>query len=163
MPLLLRPIGPDDTDFLFRLYAGTRDAELGAVPWNAEQKEAFLRQQFGAQSHHYLHNYPGASLDLVLLEGEPVGRLYVARWESEIRIMDITLLPAHCGQGHGGALLGALLAEADQAGKKVSIHVESFNPARRLYQRLGFVPAGEHGVYLLMERSPPVLAGLPPR
>ena len=39
-------------------------------------------------------------------------------------------------------------------GKPVRIHVERFNPALHLYERLGFVKAGDTGVWLLMERAP---------
>lgn len=44
--------------------------------------------------------------------------------------------------------------EAGRSGRTLSIHVEMNNPARRLYERLGFRAAGEHGVYVLMERAP---------
>ena len=43
---------------------------------------------------------------------EPVGRLYVARWSDEIRIVDIALLPAFCNRGLGTTLVRALQAEA---------------------------------------------------
>jgi ribosomal protein S18 acetylase RimI-like enzyme len=86
--------------------------------------------------------------------GEPAGRLYVARWEDEIRIVDIALLPDFRGRGLGTALLEDLMAEADAAGKPLSIHVEQNNPARSLYDRLGFEEAGEFGVYVLMRRAP---------
>jgi ribosomal protein S18 acetylase RimI-like enzyme len=49
-----------------------------------------------------------------------------------------------------------LIDEADAAGKAVSIHVEKNNPARRLYERLGFVVAGEQGVYDRLEWRPAV-------
>ena len=91
---------------------------------------------------------------MILAGDEPAGRLYVARWEDEIRIVDIALLPAFRGRGIGGALLGDLIAEADAAGKPLSIHVEQNNPARSLYERLGFEEAGEFGVYVLMKRAP---------
>jgi ribosomal protein S18 acetylase RimI-like enzyme len=158
LDLALRPIRTEDRDFLFRLYASTREEELRAVPWTPEQRNAFLRQQFEAQDAHYLANYPGATLDLVLLDGQPVGRLYVARWTSEIRIMDVIVLADCRGAGIGTRLLHDILEEAELARKKVSIHVESYNPARRLYERLGFVPAGEHGVYVLMERPSTISA-----
>jgi GNAT superfamily N-acetyltransferase len=154
MIVTLRPVRDEDRELLFRLYASTREEELRAVDWPEEMKAAFLRQQFDAQDAHYRERYAGATLDLVLVDGEPVGRLYVARWSSEIRIMDIALLPAWCGRGIGTRLLEGILAEGDGAGKKVSIHVESYSPARRLYERLGFAPAGEHGIYLLLERAP---------
>ena len=34
----------------------------------------------------------------------------------------------------------------------MTIHVERFNPALRLYERLGFSVAEDKGVYLLLER-----------
>jgi ribosomal protein S18 acetylase RimI-like enzyme len=68
--------------------------------------------------------------------------------------MDIALAPAYRGRGIGTQLLRDLMAEADASGRKLSIHVEVNNPARALYDRLGFRPAGEHGVYVLMERPP---------
>lgn len=150
--LRLRPITDADLPFLFRLYASTREEELAGVEWPAEQKEAFVRQQFEAQHAWYQENYAGSSFDVVELDGEPAGRLYVARWENEVRIVDISLLPAHRGHGLGGALLAQLLAEADAAGKPVSVHVERFNPALRLYERLGFGFREDKGVYLLLER-----------
>lgn len=92
---------------------------------------------------------------MVLVDGEPAGRLYVARWAEEIRVMDIALLPPFRGQGIGERLLAPLLREGAEAGKTVSIHVEQTNRAMSLYRRLGFVEVGEHGVYRLMRWTPP--------
>jgi len=86
----------------------------------------------------------------VLLNGQPAGRLYVHAWEREIRIVDIALMPEFRGQGIGSDLLRSLIAEAEASDRTLSIHVEHNNPARRLYERLGFQYAGEHGVYVLM-------------
>lgn len=159
--LSLRPIREEDMEFLLRLYATTRADELAMVPWTDEQKEAFVRQQFEAQHAWWSEHYPDASFDLVLRDGEPIGRLYVDRWEREIRIVDIALLPEHRGGGIGSRLLRQVFAEGDAAGKPVSIHVEVFNPARRLYERLGFNYQGEpKGVYLLMVR-PAAAPGVP--
>lgn len=149
----LRPATESDRDFLARVYAGTREEELAQVPLSPEEKAAFLRQQFEAQSAHYESNYTDTSFDVVLVDGEPAGRLIVARWAEELRIVDIAMLPQQRGRGVGGRLMGELLAEADERGVKAGIHVERANPAMRFYERLGFVPAGEHGVYLLMERQ----------
>jgi ribosomal protein S18 acetylase RimI-like enzyme len=110
--------------------------------------------QFEAQDAYYREHYHPASFDAVELDGQPVGRLYVARWEDEIRIIDIALLPAHRGRGIGTALLRGLLNEAAGAGKRLSIHVEKHNPALRLYARLGFTTVADRGVYLLLEATP---------
>jgi ribosomal protein S18 acetylase RimI-like enzyme len=84
--------------------------------------------------------------------GEAAGRLYLARWASEYRIVDIALLPAFRGRGLGTAILNVIIAEATGHGLPVSIHVERFNPALRLYERLGFEFVSEYGVYYLMRR-----------
>jgi hypothetical protein len=41
------------------VYAGTRAAELTAVPWTDEQKAAFVQTQFAAQARHDREHYPG--------------------------------------------------------------------------------------------------------
>jgi ribosomal protein S18 acetylase RimI-like enzyme len=91
---------------------------------------------------------------VILVDGEPVGRLYVHRGRSDIRIVDIALLPEHRGGGIGTSLVEELFREADEAGKTVTIHVERMNPALRLYERLGFELAEDKGLYLFLERRP---------
>jgi ribosomal protein S18 acetylase RimI-like enzyme len=127
---------------------------MAVVPWDDAQKEAFLRSQFEAQDAWYREHYADASFDVILVDGEPAGRLYVHRGDRETRIVDIALLPEYRGNGIGTTLLRDLLAEADAAGKRVTIHVERFNPALRLYERLGFCIAEDKGVYLFLERPP---------
>jgi ribosomal protein S18 acetylase RimI-like enzyme len=151
----LRPARASDRALLFEVYASTRTEELAVVPWAEPTKQAFLEQQFEAQDVHYRRHYPDASFEVIEVDGEPAGRLYVDRWDEEIRIIDIALLPGFRGRGIGAALLQELIDEAAGAGKRVSIHVERENRARTLYERLGFtVVADDGGVYVLMERSP---------
>lgn len=147
----LRPATEGDRAFLVDLYAGTRADELALVDWDDTTKRAFVEHQFSAQDEHYRANYPGATLDVIEVDGERVGRLYVHRGEDDIRIMDIAVAPAFRGRGIGTGLIEELIAEAGSSGRSVSIHVEMQNPARSLYDRLGFVPVGEHGVYVLMK------------
>jgi ribosomal protein S18 acetylase RimI-like enzyme len=153
----LRPAEEKDLPFLVRLYGSTREPELEASGLPRAQWGAFVEHQFAAQSRHY-ESYEDTSYDVVLVDGQPAGRLIVARWPEELRVVDIALLPAHRGRGIGGALMRALIEEADRCGVKASIHVERFNPAQRLYARLGFRAVAEAGgVYLLLER--PARAG----
>lgn len=151
----MRPIAAEDREFLCRLYASTRAEELALTDWSDERKAAFLRQQFEAQHSHYQQHYAGASFDLVVVDGEPAGRLYVdrspQRWPDEIRLVDIALLPEHRGRGLGRRLLGELIEEARSAGRRLTIHVEMLNPALRLYERLGFRPISQYGMYHLLE------------
>ena len=91
---------------------------------------------------------------MLLVDGEPAGRLYVHRDDDEILIVDIALLPPYRGRGIGTALVREVLDEADASGRPVRIHVEHQNPAMTLYRRLGFERVDESGPYLLMERAP---------
>ncbi|HLA63681.1 MAG TPA: GNAT family N-acetyltransferase, partial [Rhodothermales bacterium] len=95
-----------------------------------------------------------AAFDLVLRDGKPIGRLYVERGGAEIHVIELSLLPEARGAGLGTQLLTALLEEGAASGRTVAIHVEKFNPALRLYQRLGFEVADDRGVYWYMERRP---------
>jgi ribosomal protein S18 acetylase RimI-like enzyme len=150
----LRPASPEDREFLLSVYASTRTEELAPVPWTDEQKAAFLRMQFDAQDAHYRAHYEGATYAVIEVDGVPAGRLYLHRRPKEIRLVDISLLPPFRGAGIGTRLLAELIAEAKAGGVPLTIHVEMSNPARRLYERLGFAPVEEHGVYLLMKRRP---------
>jgi len=149
--LSLRPITPADEPFLARLYASTREQELALINWSDEQKALFCRLQFNAQTADYQRNYPDASFDVIERDGVAAGRLLVLRSEEAVHVIDIALLPEHRGAGIGTKFLRELQEEAKAAGKKLSIHVEVFNPARRLYERLGFKQVEDKGVYLLME------------
>ncbi|MEM7582832.1 MAG: GNAT family N-acetyltransferase [Acidobacteriota bacterium] len=151
----LRPITDADRFFLLQVYASTRADEMAQVPWTDQQKEEFLAFQFDAQHKYYRQHFPQAAFDLILLDEKPVGRLYIDRRQDEIRLIDIALLPQYRGTGLGGAIMEDILAEGAEAGLLVRIHVESNNPAMRLYRRLGFEKIEEQGIYHLMEWTPP--------
>lgn len=152
--ITLRPVGPADNDLLIELYASTRAEEMALVPWTAEQQQAFIRSQFDAQQIHYAKTYPTASHDVILANGRRVGRLYVARLNDQIRIIDITVLPSERNGGIGSYLIKQLLDEAELAGKVTRIYVEQFNPSLRLFERLGFSSTEQHGIHTLMEWNP---------
>ena len=148
--LTFRDIADADLAFLARLYASTRARELAAFPWSEAEKAAFLDMQFRAQHAHYRKQYPGADRLVTMLAGEAIGRLYLERRPGQHDIIDIAFLPEHRGKGLGTALMRDLLDEAAEAGKAVSLHVETSNPAMRLYKRLGFSTEEDNGVYVSM-------------
>lgn len=152
MTVALRPITDADLPILFEIYAGTRIEELEPVTWwDEKQKRDFLFQQFAAQHQYYLQNYVNSSFDVITLETIVIGRLYVARWDNQFRIIDIAFLPTHRGQGIGTELVQGLLAESRARGVPLTIHVERNNPALNWYQRLGFSMVEDKGVYFLLK------------
>ena len=146
-----RPVEPDDATLLLELYASTRAEELAPVPWTDEQRQAFVSMQFAAQQDHYRKQYPLASHEIVLLDGRPIGQLYVARLEHELRMIDLTIMPDRRNAGVGSFLLRRLLDEAALVAKVVRIYVEEFNPSLRLFERMGFKPVDKEGIHLLLE------------
>jgi len=149
--LSFRQETPEDENFLYDLYATTRDYEMVHVPWDDLQKQLFLHQQCDAQLKHYRKHYYDADFQIVLLDGKPIGRLYVHRGPKIVCLMDISLLREYRGTGIGTELTSELLKEAEAAGKTVTLHVEHMNPARRLYERLGFRMVEDKGIYWMME------------
>ncbi|HSR70081.1 MAG TPA: GNAT family N-acetyltransferase [Acidobacteriota bacterium] len=152
--LSFRPIEEADLDFLRRLYSTTRDYEMDQVDWSPEQKRTFLNQQFQAQHKHYMEHFPEAEFSLVLVDGRRAGRLYIDRRRKEIRLVDIALMPGFRNRGLGKRLMDKVLDEGRRNDLPVRIHVEKFNPAMRLYRRLGFTHIEDQGVYFLMEWQP---------
>ncbi|HYA37229.1 MAG TPA: GNAT family N-acetyltransferase [Candidatus Methylomirabilis sp.] len=159
----LRPVRPEDMEFLFRVYASTRDDEMTLLDWSSAEKQTFLRMQFHAQHQYYHAQFRDARFDVIERDAQPVGRLYVDRRADTINIIDIALLPEHRRVGIGSLLLRALLAEANASGLSVSIHVERKNPALRWYERQGFVRVSDQGIYYFMRWSPAPISENPVR
>jgi ribosomal protein S18 acetylase RimI-like enzyme len=149
-----RPESEADLPFLFDLYASTRTRELSRMDWSEKQKAQFVASQFQAQWVDYHGRYPDARFEVVELDGERVGRLIVHQREDELRLIDIAVAPAYRDRGIGTHLIGEVLDEARDLGLAVRFHVEESNPARRLYDRLGFVEIAQNGPHRLLQWGP---------
>ena len=147
----LQPAVPSDDDLLYAVFASTRELEMQLLAWPRERRDALLRMQFEAQERQIGGGHASVERSIVLVDGRPVGRLYVSRDEACVHLLDIALLPEHRRRGIGTALITWLQAEAAAGGVPLRLHVARTNPAARLYQRLGFRPAGGDAVYAAME------------
>lgn len=94
--------------------------------------------------------------EIILLSGAPVGLLKVVRSPDSWDLIQIQILPEKQGGGLGSSILGTLLADADEAHASVSLSVLRANPARRLYERLGFriVAENDHAYDMLYGGEP---------
>lgn len=151
MAITLRPVTSEDDPFLLAVYASTREEELARTNWNQWQRDAFLRMQLNAQHTHYREHHPEGEYQVIILDDVQIGRLYIARKQKEIRILDVTLLPQYRNRGTGTSMLNDLMAEAEENSKPLTIYIESFNRSLGLFLRLGFAKIGEHGYSHLME------------
>lgn len=147
MDYRLRPATPADEAWQLAIYASTRADELARTGWPPEQCEAFISMQHQAQQQHYRLHFPASVCQLILVGDAVAGRLWTDERADRLHILDIALLPGWRGRGLGTRCLQALAA----GGRVLGIQVELHNPARRLYERLGFVIDGEpRGLYQAM-------------
>jgi ribosomal protein S18 acetylase RimI-like enzyme len=150
--LTLRPVTPDDDLFLVALYASTRAEELDQAQWQEGQRYAFVRWQFDLQRREYDARFPDARYQVILIDDEPAGRIWIGADEEQIRLLDIALLPQFQRRGVGTILLTDLMKEAENAGKFLRHMVFVLNNnAHRFYERLGFVVIDDVGGYKHME------------
>lgn len=148
MNVALRDCTESDESFLYELYRDSRADEMAAWGWSDEQRDSFIRLQYNARHGGYAEQFPEAFDSVILLDGEPVGRILIAESDSEIRLVDIAILSVSRGRGIGTMVIGQMLR---QAGKPVRLQVGIFNPARELYSRLGFRTVSENGGSVQME------------
>ncbi len=148
----LRPIANSDDQFLLGLYASTREDELAQAEWAEGQKEMFLRWQFDLQRREYDARFPDAAYNVIFVDQQPAGRIWVGSDEEQIRLLDIALLPQFQNRGVGTALLRRLMEEAARQGKLLRHMVFVLNnDAHRFYERLGFSMIEDLGAYKHME------------
>jgi ribosomal protein S18 acetylase RimI-like enzyme len=151
--ITLRPATAEDTAFLQKLFASTRD-EFRMLIADENQLAALVSMQFNFQRRQYQSGYPGGEDNIILLNQEPVGRMFVDENDRAITLVDVALLPEYRNRGIGRQLLDDLLSRAASARKPVGLHVMKTNPARNLYQRLGFHDVNEDSMYYEMICEP---------
>ena len=124
------------------------------LAWNEAARQNFLQMQYAARQKYYQAHFPRASQDIIWEGSAPLGQLYVDRRETEIRILDIALLPQVRGCGIGTRFLYDLMEEAQSNQKKISIYVDTSSPFLAWFQHLGFISAEENGISCLLEWHP---------
>lgn len=155
----LRPARPEDADFLFSVFVASRERELSVLPLPPEQAAAFARQQYRAHLMGQETEFPDAVELIVEMPGEdgrpvPTGRLVRAERPGEVWICDLAVMPDRRNAGLGAALLRAAMDEVTARGLILRGSVTPYNPARRLYARLGVVELPGQGAYIPLEWRP---------
>lgn len=142
------PEGPEHAAFLEALL-------LSARPELAQLPPPLARMQLSAQARHYAQAWPDAESWILMHEGEPVGRLITSPDGAHLRAIDLAITPERRGQGLGGAALRAMQRACAARSQELSLSVMLHNPARRLYERLGFQEVRTEGLHVEMRWSPP--------
>ncbi|MGE0128795.1 MAG: GNAT family N-acetyltransferase [Blastocatellales bacterium] len=154
MTVTLRPALPEDEEFLCDLYCRSHAGKFAAAPLDDTQRGAMLRMQFNLQQQSYRTEFPTGNDRIILLDGEPIGRLLVAEMETEVLYIDIAIFIERRGNGIGAKVISDLMEETRRIGKPARLQVIKTNPAARLHQRLGFRITGENGAHYVMTWDP---------
>lgn len=150
--ITLRPAHAEDEPFLYALYKLSRAEEFAMAGLSDAQLDAFMQLQYAARKASYEGNYPGAQHDIVVVDGEDAGQIWVYRDAAQHRLIDISIARAFQNQGIGGALLRGLIAEADEARVPLRCSVATNNPGSlRFHQRLGFRISSANEAYYQLE------------
>ena len=106
------------------------------------------------QKEKFEKRFTPAGHQIVVFEGSDVGLLQVVDEGGHMVVGKIELLPGFQRRGIGSVLMGRILDEARARQVPVRLQVLRTNaPARRLYERLGFVMSGETETHFQMEKS----------
>lgn len=127
--LTLRPARNEDYDFLYRLHILTMKGYVEALwGWDEAEEVQTFRERFSPEQ-----------TQIVQWQGEDMGVLVLHDRVTEWFIESIQVAPEFQNRGIGAALIRQLQDKAAAEGKAVTLRVLNINPARRLYQRTGFV------------------------
>jgi ribosomal protein S18 acetylase RimI-like enzyme len=132
MPLGRRPATEADLPFLLALRRESMGPHLATAGLQGSDEDYLVRVR---------HRFDCA--EVLMFNGQPVGLLKLLREPGQWRVLQLQLSDAVRGQGIGRRLLEGLLSDAARAGVTVGLSVLKANPAKRLYQQLGFSVVGE--------------------
>lgn len=125
----IRPAHESDIEFLFQLLKAALGPYI-AETWG-EFDDVYQRTRFDGVTRVEDHK-------IVEISGESIGCICALEREHELRIVRVFILPEYQGQGIGTRIVEDLLSSARQRGVPTRLRVLKVNPARRLYERLGF-------------------------
>jgi ribosomal protein S18 acetylase RimI-like enzyme len=138
-----------------------RPAVEADIPFLLQLREATMTRHFEAsgksvtlEEHRARVLYRYENAQVIERGGEPVGLFKVTRDGNEWHLVQIQLTQELQGQGIGRALLSELMTQAHAAGASLTLRVLHQNPARHLYEQLGFkvFEVGQHDFGMRFER-----------
>ncbi len=133
MQYRLRPSTVDDFEFVFQLNKiNMRHYVEQLRGWDDVAERNDMQRKF----------YPGCD-QIIVIDGNDAGIFGVDYKANMIELRHIEILPKYQNLGVGTALISNLVDEARQAKLPVMLYVLKINPARHLYEHLGFKITGE--------------------
>lgn len=142
--IALRPVTLDDRLFIESLYFETQRPIIEELfGWRGDD---FERQRFAEW-------YDAANTAIITVDDQRAGWLTVSRRPDAIHLDQIYVSMVWQNHGIGSFLIRQLIEEAQATKAPLKLSTAKINPARSLYERLGFRVVGESGFKVCMERA----------
>lgn len=136
----LRAASQADFEFLYNLKKSCLEDYVAAT-WGWD--ESFQRS-------HFVHHFNPANTSIIIVDGTDVGELSLEERAGGIYLAGIYILPSYQGKGLGTAILQELIEHAQAQKLALRLQVLRVNPARGLYERLGFRIVAENETHYQM-------------
>jgi ribosomal protein S18 acetylase RimI-like enzyme len=137
---ILQQAKAEHYDFCLRLFLLTMRPYMQELNvWDEEEQRSSFATHWKVEE-----------VKIISVDGNDAGWLQVTELPAEIRLQKFFILPEYQRSGIGSEVLSRLLATWRPTGKKIVLRVLKNNPARRLYERLGFSVIAEAGVVFRM-------------
>ncbi len=139
----LRQATETDYAFLYHLHRVTmKDYVAQTWGWDETFQAAIFKDGFD----------PGHS-QIIVVDGRDTGVLSMERRIDTLFLANLRILPEEQRHGLGTEIIKTILAQASREDIPVTLQVLKVNPARHLYERLGFVVTGETTTHYLMSTT----------
>lgn len=141
----LRQATQNDYDFLYELVKTTMREYVEPIwGWDEKWQRAYFQEHLNPDQ-----------VQVVVLDDQDIGAVSVEIKPEEHFLARLYLLPDYQRRGIGTHLLRSILDKAFAQGLAVTLQVLKGNPAKRMYERLGFAKIGETKTHFLMKAAPP--------
>ena len=143
MNFKFRAATQNDVEFVYKLHRATMHDYVVQTwgQWDDAWQYAYFTEQFDP-----------STCEIIVSDQNDIGAISVLRRETDIFLKYVQLFPEYQGRGIGTQLILSLSEEARTKMLPLTLQVLKVNPARRLYQRLGFSVTGETKTHYLMTK-----------
>jgi ribosomal protein S18 acetylase RimI-like enzyme len=132
----------EDYGFLYVLHCTTMHDYIDTTwGWDEAWQQNYFEEHFRPETNQ-----------IIVLNGHDIGRVEVDYKEDGVHIGNIQILPEYQSKGIGSFIILNIIQQAQQKQHPVTLQVLKVNPARRFYERLGFVVEGEDDAHFKMRR-----------
>jgi ribosomal protein S18 acetylase RimI-like enzyme len=144
--IIFRPATADDFDYCAGLYFAGMDTVIRDLNLDRAAQSASLRRRWAP-----------AEVRVIMRDGATIGWLQIAALPDALFLKQLFVEGASQRQGIGTEVMHRLIAEAAATNRPMTLGVVKTNPARRLYERLGFrvTNEDERKFYMRREQMPP--------